>query len=190
MAAAPGFPDFGPFCSIGQSGLRVVVRRADHERPLCGEVEGSDVLKELPKFSLGSYAHSSIRVQEGQPSPRENSFSPLRSGRNFSLFSRVVALGLFTSGPARDPKSALRRPVVSEPVHFGILAHRFRPLISWGNSARHSQQVGGGHWGWEARPDPTLRCGNQYFEARAPDGSDASGAQAASGATRDSCKSG
>ena len=45
--------------------LRVVVRRADHERPLCGEIEGSDVLKELPKFSLGSYAHSSIRVQEG-----------------------------------------------------------------------------------------------------------------------------
>ena len=41
-------------------------RRADHERPLCGEIEGSDVLKELPKFSLGSYAHSSIRVQEGQ----------------------------------------------------------------------------------------------------------------------------
>ena len=48
--------------------LRVVVRRADHERPLCGKAEGSDVLKELPKFSLGSYAHSSIRVQEGQPS--------------------------------------------------------------------------------------------------------------------------
>ena len=52
--------------SNSQVGLRVVVRRADHERPLCGEIEGSDVLKELPKFSLGSYAHSSIRVQEGQ----------------------------------------------------------------------------------------------------------------------------
>ena len=51
--------------SNGWVGLRVVVRRADHERPLCGEIEGSDVLKELPKFSLGSYAHSSIRVQEG-----------------------------------------------------------------------------------------------------------------------------
>ena len=48
-------------------GLRVDVRRADHERPLCGEVEGSDVLKELPKFSLGCHAHGSIRVQEGQP---------------------------------------------------------------------------------------------------------------------------
>ena len=54
-----------------RNGLRVVVRRADHERPLCGEVEGSDVMKELPKFSLGSYAHSSIRVQEGQPNTSE-----------------------------------------------------------------------------------------------------------------------
>lgn len=63
------------FRSKGRSGLRVAVRRADHERPLCGEVEGSDVLKELPKFSLGSYAHGSIRVQEGQPT----TLQPLQS---------------------------------------------------------------------------------------------------------------
>ena len=52
-----------------QVGLKVAVGRADCERPLCGEVEGSDVLKKLPKFSLGRYAHGSIRVQEGQPLP-------------------------------------------------------------------------------------------------------------------------
>ena len=51
----------------GCLGLVLLIRRVMYERPLCGEVEGSDVLKELPKFRLWSPAHGSIRVQEGQP---------------------------------------------------------------------------------------------------------------------------
>lgn len=53
--------------SIRQNGLGAVIHCLDDERPLSSKVEGADVLKELPKFSLGSYAHSSIRVREGQP---------------------------------------------------------------------------------------------------------------------------
>lgn len=67
VGSARSTVDIGGGRSISHIGLRVVVRRADLERPLCGKVEGSDVLKEPPRFSLGNYAHSSIRVQERQP---------------------------------------------------------------------------------------------------------------------------
>lgn len=52
------------------------------------------------------------------PTSRHNPFSACSRDRNFSLFARVIAAGLFTSGPAIRPKSALSRPVLSEPVHL------------------------------------------------------------------------
>lgn len=60
-------------------------------------------------------------ISDPSPPPtfRHNPFSSCSPRRNLSLFSRVVAEGLFTALLARRAKSVLSRPVFFEPVHFG-----------------------------------------------------------------------
>ena len=68
-----------------------------------------------------AYAPETIRPQFPllRQAPRHNPFSARSRGRNFSLFSRVVAAGLFTSKLAQDPKSVLSGPIFFGPVDFG-----------------------------------------------------------------------
>src|SRR5688572_13458121 len=55
--------------------------------------------------------------------------SPFGSNaENTRCFSRVVAAGLFTSGPGKGQKSVLSRTVFSKAVHSGILGNRFNIL--------------------------------------------------------------
>ena len=64
------------------------------------------------------------------PISRHNPFSAWPRGRNFSLFSRVVAVRPFTSKPAQDAKCVSVAPVFSAPVHLGHLVNSCRSLFS------------------------------------------------------------
>ena len=56
-------------------------------------------------------------------------------------------MGLLTAEPARGPKSALSRPVFSEPVHFVILVNSFMVLILHRIFAATSRKVSIETWG-------------------------------------------
>jgi hypothetical protein len=76
--------------------------------------------RDLCKINSLRLRECSTPVPVPPPTSRQNWFSGRSPQRNFSLFSRVVAEGLFTSNPAPAPKSTLREPAFSEPVHFGL----------------------------------------------------------------------
>jgi len=73
-----------------------------------------------------------IPVRLAQPSARRNPCSARSLGRNFSLFSRVVAAGLFTAGPGRGAKSVLSEPSFSKPVDCRDFGKQVQGIVSAG----------------------------------------------------------
>ena len=71
-------------------------------------------LSEAPGRARTRYGGLSLR----QPPDTTRSLL-VRVGRNFSLFSRVVAEGLYTPALAECPKSVLSGPIFSGPIDFG-----------------------------------------------------------------------
>jgi hypothetical protein len=69
-----------------------------------------------------AYASENVRPQSLflRQRPPANSFSARHSARIFSLFSRVVAEGLFTPKPPTGPETSLSAPGFSNPVHLAV----------------------------------------------------------------------
>ena len=111
------------------------------------------------------------------PTSRPNSLSASASRRDLPLFSRVVVGGLFTSKLASNPKSTLSKPILSEPIHFGVLVNSSRVMISYHISGVSSP--GFGIWAWSA-----TGSGNDPDMSRRPH-SDLSGCRRVEGTLND-----